>query len=207
MVKVQYLHCYINNNIKKGSMTNALDRVGCRFITQNDFIVSFLDEFGIHAPTMSISKHLRLLYETFPGWEVQKVDSCAVLCTYLSLVYKDIVEVNPRKVFMNFCDIFCTACNGTINLKEVLNAFYVGCVTSADCVQFTDKVMTCFYRIHPEAHQEHTGKVTNEISIRKSELMTILEVNPCLMINFRESILSKLSVGERLDMLHSKEVR
>lgn len=200
MKQVQYIHSYILMNKKRGSLENALSRIGCRFINRNDFIISFLDEFEIQAPTVYISKRLKLLYETFPYWESQKVDSCVLLCTYLGVVYKDIIKVNPQKVFRNFCDVFAPV-GEKMNLRDVLNSFYIGCVTSADFMQFTEKLLTSLRAITPERH------INSKIAcIKKSDMKVLLDENPFLMINFRESILSKLNVGKRLDMLHIKEV-
>lgn len=200
---VQYIHDYITVNKRRGSVENALNRIGCRFINKNDFIVSFLDEFEIVPPTMHIHKHLKVLYETFPFSNIQKVDSCAILCTYLAVVYKENVEINPKKVFCNFCEVF-SPCGETIRVGEILNVMHLGCVVFADFMACKEKLISSIGAIKPK-FQSHTEDVVGR-SIQKSELKIILDENPYLMIHFRESILTKLNVGKRLEMLSSKEV-
>ncbi len=185
-------------------MENALSRIGCRFINRNDFIINFLDEFQIPAPTMHMHKNLKILYETFPGWETQEVDSYALLCTFLSVLFKDIVEANPEKVFCNFCDIFCPI-SSKMKVKDILQILYIGCVTNSDFMYCIDKLLVSLKVI--QSKSEPKAASLSEISIKKSEVKILLDHNPSLLIHFRDSILTKLNAGKRVDMLNSKEVR
>ena len=183
-------------------MENALNRVGSRFITRNDFVISVMDEFGIEAPSTQIEKHLNILYSSFCGSDLQKVDCCAILCTYLSVVFKETMQTNPSKVFNYFCDMYTSQNNNSIAVKEVLTILSIGCVTKNEFEHFSEKLCSSMKLL--SATFKPSG-LKHEI-IRRTYLNNILDYTPSLMIQFRELILQNLNVKKRLALLGLNEV-
>ncbi len=183
-------------------MENALTRVGGRFINRNDFVISVMDEFGIEAPSMQIEKHLKILYSSFRGSEKQKVDCYAILCTYLSVVFKEAIQTNPSKVFNSFCDIYSPENSDSMPAQDVLDILSLGCVAENEYEQCSEKLLSSIKILSPTFK---SSRLNHEFVTRKS-LSRILDYTPSLIIQFRETILQNLNGEKRLALLDLNEV-
>lgn len=190
-------------------MENAINRIGKRFIKCNDFVISVMDEFGIQPPTMEIEKHLRSLYKTFPGSDKSKVDSCALLCTYLSITFSKVIQHSSKRVFNGFCDIYAPDddLHGCISIQDALNVLSIGCVSVEDFEQCKYMLLSSIKMIHTNiTYTDDGGDHLKRKSIPKERLEQVLDENPSILIQFRDRIMNQFHEEKRLELLKSSEV-
>lgn len=202
--EVIYIYDYLSGVEKKGSMENALSRIGSRYIKRNDFVISVMDEFGIPPPSMQIEKHLRILYNTFPGSERQRVDSNAVLCTYLSSMLGESLQKNPKRVFNGFCDIYSPNDSELIPVQDIMDILSIGCISFGDFEQCSHKLLSSIRAVsHTDIDFTRDTWIDNSLS--RMTIDRVIDEAPSLLIIFRDQILSRLSEEKRLKLLKSNE--
>jgi len=196
---VQNIHQYLSVAPKKGSsMENALGRTGSRYLTQNDLVISIMDEYGIQPPTLNLEKHLRAFYNTFPDSDKKKVDSYAILCTFLSITQSGVIIESPKKIFDKFCDIYSEE-DDLIELCDLLSVFSIGITTLTDSERVRESFLS--------AYKHRDRNYINGAAISKEVLELVLNENRYLMTEFKEQILKNLNTRNRLTLMKSREVR
>ena len=186
-------------------MENALSRIGSRYIKRNDFVISVMDEFGIGPPSMQIEKHLRTLYNTFSGSERNAVDSNAMLCTYLSMMFGESLQKNPKKVFNEFCDIYSSNDDELVSVQDILDILSIGCISFSDFEQCSHKLLSSIQTVNPNDIDIICNK-HRDSSLSRKTIDRVIDETPSLLITFRDQILSRLSEEKRLKLLKSNEV-
>ena len=179
-------------------MENAFNRIGYRFISRNNFIISVMDEYGINTSN-NLEYHLKTFYDTFVDSNCQRVDSRCILCTYWSILFRESIAKSTRRVFDNFCNLYIREDSKCISFKETVEILTIGCISYYDIVNCSNKLLSSLQALN----------ITNNegIMISICTIRRILESTPSLLIMFRDQILLRLSTDERLRLHMAHGVR
>jgi len=84
-------------------MENALDCSRETPISKVDCILSVRAEYGVDDPFIE-----RCLERFFAAFNCERPRSLETLCTYMIIVFSSLVEENPRKLIIKFCEMRST---------------------------------------------------------------------------------------------------
>ena len=181
------------------SQENALWQLSNKNIGREIFVGCVVSEFKFDR-RLRMEEHLTRFYDTFDGSLDDEVDYRLLLSTYLILTLFKVVATNPRHLFFLLLDLFTDPFAATVPRRDVLNLVSL-CAADGDEVRASrnrlDDALGNVARLH--------GLKSDFRLVERKVLDEVFEVNPGILLTFKEQCWLRLSDDQRLYILGKKE--
>jgi len=198
--EARYIFDVLTSSSKQGSFESALWRISDYHVTRDSFIQTIIGEFTINRK-FKIDSHLGRLFDCFANKQ-NEVDFRLILCTYLCLLYSNFVLDNPRRIIFKLFDVFSASNDEKITFEDAANLLSIAVVSKKEYDVMRERLIKklkelCLIPVH--------GPIPVYYQVSKTVLNSVLDIDPGMLLDFRDHLFQQIDKSKQLSMLARKE--